>query len=324
MGLASTSAVRVSDPYGSLGGAFGGGERRLKKKPVLVLDPEELAKAHHLFQIGAAEQLGEFDPRSRVSVPAAAVFGVIQGGARFTDEDDDYVAPLTLVEAEEEPEDDLPPIDLDAVLALSRAEQEEEERFYREQAEAELAFEPEAAPEPAEPPIAEAPVPAPVAAVEPSEPLAKVGPVADTATADALARILSRAAASPKPAAEPAAYEPAEVAPIAEPVREEPAAPVRTFADESFTAEPDWLAFEQTEVADEPDAFDLPLHAEFDGEAFVRPDAPLRVMPIIGEEGTRSSLRARLVREELSLAHPEPSIWRKLANGFRRLWQRVS
>ncbi|WP_147366991.1 hypothetical protein [Aurantiacibacter zhengii] len=49
---------------GDDGPAFGslanlGGPRKFKKKPVLVLDPEELEKAHMLFQEASAELLGE-------------------------------------------------------------------------------------------------------------------------------------------------------------------------------------------------------------------------------------------------------------------------
>jgi hypothetical protein len=194
MGFASSSAVRRNDAYGSLGGSFGGTERKLNKKPVLVLDPDELAKAHQLFQIGAAEQLGEFDPRNRISVPAAAVFGLVLGVAKFEDEDDDYVAPadmdpIALADEEEEPEDELPPIDLDALLALTRAEQEEEDAFQRYQAEAALAAEAGKQADAAERvSLAEEPEAAEVAPTPPA-------PVAGASTADALARILSRAAA---------------------------------------------------------------------------------------------------------------------------------
>ncbi|WP_120075630.1 hypothetical protein [Aurantiacibacter odishensis] len=49
---------------GDDGPAFGslanlGGPRKFKKKPVLVLDPEELEKAHMMFQEASAEMLGE-------------------------------------------------------------------------------------------------------------------------------------------------------------------------------------------------------------------------------------------------------------------------
>lgn len=63
MGSAASSALRVDETaYGSLeglGSGLGGGVRKLKKKPVLVLDPEELAQAHAAFHEASAEQLGE-------------------------------------------------------------------------------------------------------------------------------------------------------------------------------------------------------------------------------------------------------------------------
>lgn len=70
MGNATSSAMRADDPVtpasaaGDDGPAFGslaslGGPKKFKKKPVLVLDPEELEKAHMMFQDASAEMLGE-------------------------------------------------------------------------------------------------------------------------------------------------------------------------------------------------------------------------------------------------------------------------
>lgn len=63
MGNATSSALRVDESaYGSLEGmgtGFSGVERRFKKKPVLVLDAEELAAAHAAFHEASAEQLGQ-------------------------------------------------------------------------------------------------------------------------------------------------------------------------------------------------------------------------------------------------------------------------
>ena len=348
MGYASSNAVRRDDAYGSLGGSFGGTERKLKKKPVLVLDPEELAKAHQLFQIGAAEQLGEFDPRNRISVPAAAVFGMILGGVKFEDEEDDYVAPTDLApnemgDEEEEPEEELPPIDLDALLALTGAEQEEEDEFQRYQAEAALLFEAAEEPEAVQP----------VSLVEEADaPEIVPAPTADASTADALARILSRAAARPQQAplladldlsaiepptvegeaAEPLTQpepeelvleEPAELAdePAEEPQRPAPepvAAPTIEIEPEAAFSDSDWPEFVITEQPFET------LDNAFEGEASALTEAPARNMPVMGEEGVRSTLRARLVREETTLVHPEPTAWRKLAIALRRFWQRFS
>ena len=80
MGNATSSALRTDDPVtsatapGADSSAFGslsslGGPRKFKKKPVLVLDPEELEKAHMLFQDASAELLGEDVERPERSAP---------------------------------------------------------------------------------------------------------------------------------------------------------------------------------------------------------------------------------------------------------------
>lgn len=74
MGNATSSALRAENTAtpvpapGADGPVFGslanlGGPRKFKKKPVLVLDPEELEKAHLMFQEASAELLGEEPPR---------------------------------------------------------------------------------------------------------------------------------------------------------------------------------------------------------------------------------------------------------------------
>jgi len=71
---------------GDDGPAFGslaslGGPRKFKKKPVLVLDPEELEKAHMMFQEASAEMLGEEAPRPERGG------GMLLGLAPMDDED---------------------------------------------------------------------------------------------------------------------------------------------------------------------------------------------------------------------------------------------
>ena len=333
MGYASSNAVRRDDAYGSLGGSFGGTERKLKKKPVLVLDPDELAKAHQLFQIGAAEQLGEFDPKARAFRPAAALFSPILGAVPRYDQDDDYVAPLDLVaelasdvgEGDEETGDDLPPIDLDSLLALTRAEQDAEDAFYRDAAANLAALEADKALAPATvaEPEAETIIPEAVA----DEPAA-IEPVAETySPADALARIIERAAAQPKPAPEteltiapPVAPKIAlpEIAPEPEPMPEpEPEAELAAYKPEWIVTQPDDAA---TYSDENFDLLDLGPQHEFDDEPFVPVDAPVRASQIIGSEGTRSNLRARLVREDLPMTQPEPTMLSQMANALRRFW----
>ncbi|RPF72436.1 hypothetical protein [Aurantiacibacter spongiae] len=73
MGLASSFALRadatVPDAAAAIadGPAYGslealGGPKKFKKKPVLVLDPDELAKAHQMFAEAGAEYMGEEAP----------------------------------------------------------------------------------------------------------------------------------------------------------------------------------------------------------------------------------------------------------------------
>lgn len=132
MGIASSSAARLGDaaPTGALPGsgqaparpaggadspAYGSlelmGQPKKKKKPVLVLDPDELAKAHQLFQDGAAQQMDEFDWDERPS----AVSGLVPMGSEDLPEDR-ATAPVE----DAEPEADLP--DPDKVLSLTKAE----------------------------------------------------------------------------------------------------------------------------------------------------------------------------------------------------------
>ncbi|APE29059.1 hypothetical protein [Aurantiacibacter gangjinensis] len=61
-GAASTASLQgaANDAYGSLAGL--GAPKKFKKKPVLVLDPEELAKAHAMFQDAQADILGAERP----------------------------------------------------------------------------------------------------------------------------------------------------------------------------------------------------------------------------------------------------------------------
>ncbi|KLI63149.1 hypothetical protein [Aurantiacibacter marinus] len=112
MGTAASSALRTdiaSDgpAYGSLE-AMAGGMRKLKKKPVLVLDPEELAQAHAMFHEASAELLGEDVERAPRPV---AILGL---APMDDDEDADEMDQADEAEAEA----DLPAPE--AVLSLTR------------------------------------------------------------------------------------------------------------------------------------------------------------------------------------------------------------
>jgi hypothetical protein len=84
-------------------------------------------------------------------------------------------------------------------------------------------------------------------------------------------------------------------------------------------AEPKPAAFSDSSWPD----FEAPDN-DFEPDNIERSEVELRVSQVIGEEGVRSSLRARLVREEISYVHPELTAWRKLASAIRNFWQRFS
>lgn len=284
MGFASSSALRVDESamFGSL--AATGAPRKLKKRPVLVLDPDELAKAHQLFQIGGAEQISEFDPLNR---PARVVpiFSAAPGNApHVIAADDDYEPPFVLEAEEEAPEEELPPIDIDAILAQSQAEADAEEAL-EQQAQPQLEEEPESAlSRILGRAAAERSVPQAELEAEQSEPV----------------HFDAQQEPAPEPEPEPLLLESSEPAPL----------PAADYSEPEPEAEPldDLPVSEADELATE----ELPF-----AEA-----APV-VMPVY-ETGQRSELRARLVREDLTIARPQPSIWRKLAIALRRMWQQLA
>ncbi|KLE35286.1 hypothetical protein [Aurantiacibacter luteus] len=116
MAPASSSALRddsAPDPfgYGSLAGL--GGPKKLKKKPVLVLDPEELEAAHALFHEGAATLVS--DEIERAPRPA-----MVLGLVPMYDDDDEPEEMGSPDDEGENTEDDDPVVDTEAVLSLTR------------------------------------------------------------------------------------------------------------------------------------------------------------------------------------------------------------
>lgn len=112
MGTAASSALRDENAangpaYGSLEGL--GGPRKLKKKPVLVLDPEELEQAHAMFHEASAELLGE-------DVERAPKPATILGLAPMEEDDPEEMGASD--EVEDEDDTDLP--SAEAVLSLTR------------------------------------------------------------------------------------------------------------------------------------------------------------------------------------------------------------
>ncbi len=129
MGNATSSALRADDPVtsapatGADGPAFGslstlGGPRKFKKKPVLVLDPEELEKAHMLFQDASAELLGEDVERPERPAPLLGLAPMA-----LDDSEADDVDPSD--DADDIEEDDLPSAEDVLRMTASRPAAEE-------------------------------------------------------------------------------------------------------------------------------------------------------------------------------------------------------
>ncbi|QZH74316.1 MAG: hypothetical protein JY451_11555 [Erythrobacter sp.] len=111
MGIAASSALRADTgangpAYGSLEGL--GGPRVFKKKPVLVLDPDELEAAHALFHDAGAELLGEEVERAPRPV---SILGLAP-----MDDDPEELGHSD--EVDDDADDDLP--SPEAVLSLTR------------------------------------------------------------------------------------------------------------------------------------------------------------------------------------------------------------
>ncbi|WP_271077538.1 hypothetical protein [Aurantiacibacter sp. MUD61] len=112
MGIASSSALR--DENAGNGPAYGsletlGARTKPKKKPVLVLDPDELAQAHAMFQDASAELIGE--EAERPQRPAT-----ILGLAPMEDDDAEEMGQSDEADVEE---DDAVP-NAEDVLSLTR------------------------------------------------------------------------------------------------------------------------------------------------------------------------------------------------------------
>jgi len=306
MGFASSSAARVEDalPYGILGGM--GTPRKLKKVPVLVLDADELARAHELFQQGAAEQLGEFDPQQRVA-RATPILSLATAHGAAPDDDAS--------------EDDLPLPDFAAVLALTRMREAAEE-----QAPAHIVA-------PATPPASDrATIMAPA-----QRPASEASPSPEPSANGALARIINRAAAQPRailpptdsPTASPTpplvGFEPAgraEPAPAREPEGGSPAPRLR--ATRTPASEPLDLPTTWTEPA-RPAQLERPSRAirtfdELDAVALPEPPKAPEQMPINAAPAAQNQLRARIQRDDAAAARRERPAPDGFAATLRRWW----
>ncbi len=123
----ATNAAALSgvdgDAYGSLTGL--GGPKKFKKKPVLVLDPEELERAHMMFQEASAELLGE--EVERAPKPAVATLGLAP-----MDDEDATPEDMGLSDDDQDGGDDeaIPTAEDLLKMTASRPVEDEEEQAY--------------------------------------------------------------------------------------------------------------------------------------------------------------------------------------------------
>ena len=303
MGSTSSSALRDEAAFGSLASM---GARKLKKKPVLVLDPEELAQAHLLFQQGAAEQLGEFEPENR---PRATVslFGL---APMSEDDGEDMFALSPLNDDDEDDFEEAEAPAPDKVLSLTRtsAPRPSISATFND------SFAPQSEPEEATNPLlGQRPEQAPQprfsehlfgSRAEPSDlpkaPLPKAPlPPEFPAPRPTLVRDLDDVA----PAVAQDDDDWPEVPGFA-PQREEP--------QPSFN--PIVQAYAEPEL-DDAIATVIVFEDEYEAEPEPPRPAPEPIEPM---PAIQNSLRARLVREDVCLAQPEPTRWQQVVRRAKR------
>lgn len=304
----------ADSPYGSL---MGRGPRTFKKKPVLVLDADELQQAHLAIAMGGAqimEDAGEPQPAARQR-PPAMLLGLAPIGA-----DEDWQPPVFVPKADDD------------------------YAFADEQADVWEAL-PEPEPEPeaaddfagwdavAEPPVAEPPAAlvedddwaAPLASIE--EQLARMRELTQTREQAAAPEVPF--APEPEPEPEPR-FEPE---PVAHYVPEPEPEPELTFAPIPAMEEPVFelpfeaaMVEEPTAVQPEPvfEPAPEPAFEPEDDHYHDGPDLswmqPKERRQMVFSESSQSQLRARLV-QHVPEPEPEapPSLWDRLRDWFARL-----
>lgn len=363
------------------------GRSKPKKKPVLVLAPEELEQAHMLFQQGAAEQLGEFDPVERAA-RSASLFGLAPMGSE--DDEADNFSPLDpldplddVVEEAEAPEPDkvlsltrprdrnadnahsaenampfgalpkvpvkLPPLDTEPDLDSAddyEAPELAEDHDYSGVAPGfstgEEGSEDSPVSDPVDDELARL-VGLPDASDLPEE--AQTDSVPDSAEAEAPAEDwvnddwASDNWETESPGVEEAETEDPEAPELSEldpfdpselPAENEISEPV----DEALTPfEAELPEAEAAEAEAIEPAFEeaaLPLDHEvasvtmFDDEGEHQPEAYVPPAEFTPQQGTQNALRAKLVREDVSLARPAPSLWRRIVAAIQRFYWRIT
>lgn len=283
------------------------GGRKLKKKPVLVVDPEELAQAHQAFQQGAAEQLGDYEPEQR---PRASVS--LFGLAPMSEDDEADLAappPFPLNDDDEEEFEEAEAPAPEKVLSLTRLSQPKAPRpsifgtlpdasvqaaseplpEHKSLPESEPLYDPAAhtpkrVEHPAPPPMPASEVPAP--------------PRRPVHSDDEITSAFSHRDATP-------------TAPV------QPARPEQPIAPLSADLQPDPFAI--PELATEPELDDAVASVtlfEEDEVAYAPPrPAPKPLAPMPSEQ---NSLRARLMREDVSMAKPKASLWQQFVGLIQR------
>ena len=391
MGSASSSAALASEAPG-FGSLAAMGKSKPRKKPVLVLAPEELEQAHLLFQQGAAEQLGDFDPVERAA-RSASLFGLAPMGGE--DDDADNAAPFQPLQDDFEDVEEAEAPEPDKVLALTRPRQAtadgrpaadsaspfgtlrkapiqlpeleagsegEDEgtppEFADDHDYSDVApgFSTNAEPayhEPVKDPVGRdlaRLIGAPRSTGEPEEQQPGIfeadGPAKDWASDDwdtgnwdaGNWDAVNGATGSDRPArdepAGPAAldlsdanHDQVDDAWLSDDsAAEEPAAhtyaPLGSVLPEPDSVEPDTV----DPVFEEPAALAIDHEVAsvtvFDDEtedyAYVQP------AEFAPQHGMQNTLRARLVREDVSIARPTPSIWRRIVTSVRRLYRHIT
>ncbi len=371
MGTANSSAARIGEPaaidpmtgfeaandaYGSL--AMLVSRPKPKKKPVLVLDADELAAAHLLFQQGAAEQLEDADRIER----APMMLGLAPLGSDAETDDlpgpdeDEYTieadapAPEDVLnmtrpvqELSERPQKSfrklmvaLPPDGdpaLDAIEPFVPLAPSDEEASDEDFVETELGFEAELEAE-AEPEAElEAENPATDAVAELTDEAAEVF-VDGAALDDAAHAPTEETAPAEMPHEEIFDEEDVGTAPDKADAIIEATEPYEPL--EVHEAEPE-DALGQDEIAEAPaeesaavqepgnaaNETDLSEEEEVDGYAFMRsPEQRKLLIPSAGTQH-QNSLRARLIKDfEPEIEEPDPTWRSRLADWFARAWQR--
>lgn len=352
MGIASSSAAQLGDaaPTGlmpakagaaltsvsnSESSAYGNlelmGAPKRKKKPVLVLDPDELAKAHLLFQQDAADQMEDFDWDKRKQANS----GLVPMGSEDLPEEPEAQ------DIEEFAEEADPPAP-EQVLALTGTqdvgddEDVDEDKIssldaVRARREKKMALNPPTAEEKAEMMAimqGETPPEATQAPPPPASPPATPDIPADAAPTTAPEEIST-------PEAEPPLVAPVEEAPSnneveeiasapepsapAEPPASVPPAPEIPVAKHNFEAEQVPTPIVEASAATNEDSSTDYVDEPVDGYAFMRNGEAPRINTA-SMQSSQNALRAKLMKaeeeEQAAAADSEPGF-------FARLWQRL-